>query len=280
MSLLMDSFWRAVVYCLLPRVILLSLLPLLLITLLTGLGAWLLWAPAVAWVQAILEGTHWLASLWAWLGQWGVAGPSGLLAPLLVVLVVLPLIVLASVLAVSLLATPALVRVVAEKRFSGLQRKPGASLPVSLAWALGSTLAALAAMLVSMPLWLIPPLVLILPPLIWGWLNYRIMAFDALSEHANKDERQEIFQRHRWQLLVMGVLCGFLGAAPGVVWISGVVFAAAFLILIPLAIWIYTLVFVFSSLWFAHFCLAALGQLRRQRGESASASGDMIQEQP
>jgi hypothetical protein len=28
------------------------------------------------------------------------------------------------------------------------------------------------------------------------------------------------------------------------------------------AIWIYTLVFAFSSLWFTHYCLAALAELR------------------
>jgi hypothetical protein len=39
-------------------------------------------------------------------------------------------------------------------------------------------------------------------------------------------------------------------------------FAAAFVILVPVAIWIYTLVFAFSSLWFAHFGLAALHALR------------------
>lgn len=62
----------------------------------------------------------------------------------------------------------------------------------------------------------------------------------------------------------MGVLSGYLGAAPGIVWASVVLFAAAFVVLIPVAIWIYTLVFAFSSLWFAHFCLAALQQLRRE----------------
>ena len=41
-------------------------------------------------------------------------------------------------------------------------------------------------------------------------------------------------------------------------WASGALFAAAFVVLVPLAIWIYTLVFAFSSLWFAHYCLAAL----------------------
>jgi hypothetical protein len=33
-------------------------------------------------------------------------------------------------------------------------------------------------------------------------------------------------------------------------------------VLVPLAIWIYMLVFAFASLWFAHFSLAALAQLR------------------
>ena len=63
-------------------------------------------------------------------------------------------------------------------------------------------------------------------------------------------------------LLLMGIATGYLGAAPSIVWASGWFFAAAFPILIPAAIWIYTLVFVFSSLWFSHYCLAALEQLR------------------
>ncbi len=87
------------------------------------------------------------------------------------------------------------------------------------------------------------------------------MAFDALAEHASKDERREVLRRHRVTLLGMGVLTGYLGAAPSIVWASGVVFAAAFAVLLPLAIWIYTLVFAFSSLWFAHFCLPGAGAI-------------------
>jgi len=118
------------------------------------------------------------------------------------------------------------------------------------------------AMFVSLPLWLVPPLILVLPPLIWGWLTYRVMAFDALVEHASADERRELLRRHRPWLLGMGVATGYLGAAPSVVWASGWFFAAAFVFLIPMAIWIYTLVFAFSSLWFTHYALAALEQMR------------------
>jgi len=35
-------------------------------------------------------------------------------------------------------------------------------------------------------------------------------------------------------------------------------------ILVPVAIWIYTLVFAFSSLWFTHYTLEALEQLRKK----------------
>jgi hypothetical protein len=65
-------------------------------------------------------------------------------------------------------------------------------------------------------------------------------------------------------LLGMGVFTGLMGAAPSLVWASGALFAAAFVILVPIAIWIYTLVFAFSSLWFAHFVLLALHQLRSE----------------
>jgi hypothetical protein len=54
--------------------------------------------------------------------------------------------------------------------------------------------------------------------------------------------------------------------------------AAAFVILVPLAIWIYTLVFALSSLWFAHYCLAALQALRADR--AAAASGAEVFDSP
>ena len=46
-----------------------------------------------------------------------------------------------------------------------------------------------------MPLWFVPPLVLIVPPLIWGWLTYRVMGFDVLAEHASREERRQLHAR-------------------------------------------------------------------------------------
>jgi hypothetical protein len=41
--------------------------------------------------------------------------------------------------------------------------------------------------------------------------------------------------------------------------------------LVPVAIWIYTLVFAFASLWFCHYCLAALQALRSEPGHDPLA---------
>lgn len=276
MRLLIDSFWRAAAYCVLPRVMALSLLPLLVIALLAWLFGHFWWDPGVAWLQSVLDSWSWLSFIRGWLQDAGVQGPS-LLAPLLLAVLVTPVIVVLSVLAVAMLMTPALVSLVAQRRFPALERRGGASFVASVFWSLGSTVAALLALAVSVPLWFIPPLVLVLPPLIWGWLTYRVMAFDALGEHADKAEREAIMRRHRMRLLGIGIVTGYLGAAPGIVWASGIVFAAAFVVLIPVAVWIYTLVFAFSSLWFTHYCLSVLEQSRAAAsGGNGSAPGSVM----
>ena len=272
MGLLFDSFWRAAAYCLRPRVMLLSVVPLLLMALLALVLQHFYWDAAVQGMASLLDDSTLLASMLSWLASWGVLNVMDWLAPLMVVLLASPVLVVVSLLAVAFLMTPALVNMVAVRRFPSLERKQGGALLASISWSLASTVMALLALLFSVPLWLVPPLVLVLPPLIWGWLTYRVMAFDALAEHASKDERREVLRRHRVTLLGMGVLTGYLGAAPSIVWASGVVFAAAFVVLLPLAIWIYTLVFAFSSLWFAHFCLQALAQLRAANSAVGAAA--------
>jgi hypothetical protein len=89
-----------------------------------------------------------------------------------------------------------------------------------------------------------------------------VFAFDALAQHATSAERKTILREHRGTLLLMGVLSGYLGAAPSLLWASGAMLVALAPLLVPVAIWIYTLVFAFASLWFAHFTLAALQRLR------------------
>jgi hypothetical protein len=272
MGLLIDALWRATAYCLHPRVIALSVLPLLLMVALSFALGYFFWEPAVSAVAAWLQSYELMGAFLGWLDQVGAGAFRTVFAPLLVLVAATPLIVFITLLLVALCMTPAMVELVALRRFPRLERKHGGGLFAGLLWSLGSTVLALLAMILSMPLWLVPPLVLVLPPLIWGWLTYRVFAFDALATHASKDERRGLIQRHRTSLLIMGVVTGFLGAAPSLLWASGAMFIAMAPLLVPLAIWIYTLVFAFASLWFAHFLLQALERERALAGLSVVPS--------
>lgn len=262
MNLLFDSFWRAAAYCLHPRVILLSLLPLVLMVAVSlGLG-YFFWTAAVDAVQATLEGWGFVQTLFGWLDSFGMGQLKAGLAPLLVVFLATPVVVVVSLLCVAGFMTPAMVSLVARRRFAQLEQRHGGSLVGGMLGAVLATVLALVLLVLSVPLWFVPPLVLVLPPLIWGWLSYRVLSYDVLAEHASADERRRLIAAHRPSLIAMGVVTGYLGAAPSLVWASGVLFVALAPVLVPVAIWIYTLVFAFSSLWFAHYALAALQTLR------------------
>ena len=264
MGQLLNSFWRAVAYCLHPRVIALSILPLVIMSVLSLGLAYFFWDTAVTTVRASLDSYEMVNTSVRWLEGLGLSSLRLVLAPALLLFLAVPVIVIVSLLFVALFMTPAMVALVAERRFPSLERKKGGSVMASLLWSLGSTVLAAFALVVSMPLWLIPPLILILPPLIWGWLTYRVMSYDALADHASSEERLQILKENRAALLGIGVLSGYLGAAPSLIWASGAMFIAMAPLLVPVAIWIYTLVFAFSSLWFAHYSLAALEQLRKK----------------
>ncbi len=270
MKLMMDSFWRAAAYCLHPRLMALSLLPLLLMVALAWGASYWYWDLAVAGMKGILESSSFFGMVWRGFELFGVANLKPVIAPLVVIFTVTPVVVVFSLLAVTLLMTPHLVKWVASRRFADLERKEGGGFLASVAWSLISVLLAFLALFITLPLWLVPPLALVLPPLIWGWLTYRVMTFDVLAAHASAEERLTLTRENRLTLLTMGVVTGLMGAAPSLVWASGALFAAAFVLLVPVAVWLYTLVFAFSSLWFAHFALSALAALRRAQVERVS----------
>lgn len=280
MNLFLDSFWRALIYTLRPRVIALSFLPLVLLVLLSAGLVYFYWEPAVQAVQVWLGELALLESLMRWLESVGAGNLRSVVAPLVLLMFTLPLVIILSLLAVAAFMTPALVTLVAELRFPRLERRQGGTFWRGLLFALGTSLLAALALLVSMPLWLIPPLVVVLPPLVWGWLTYRVMAYDTLAEHASREERAELLRRHRLWLLAIGILTGYLGAAPGLVWAVGAMAIVFAPLLVPLAIWIYTFVFAFSSLWFAHFCLAALQALRTETARVAPTVETVAAEAP
>ena len=127
----------------------------------------------VAGVRATLEQWALVLSFLQWLDSVGAGAFAAVLAPLIVVALAVPVIVVNSPAAGRLADDPALVGLVATRRFPSLERRQGGGLVQRHTVVAGYMLVALLLLGVSLPLWFIPPLVLVLPPLIWGWLTTR-----------------------------------------------------------------------------------------------------------
>lgn len=264
MKLMLSSFWRAAAYCVHPKIILLSLIPIAILAAgFVALGVWA-WDPAQALVSGFLDSWSLAQSLWTWLESVGLAKVKVFLVPILVILLATPVIILACLMGVAIFITPAILQIISKSRFKDLAIKNNTSWVQSAFYSFGVAFIAILLLLISLPFWLFPPVAMLVPPLIWGWLTYKVMTFDALSLHATQQERKLLVKTHRGPLLVIGILAGYLSAAPSMVWFSSAIFATVFVFLIPLAIWLYTLVFAFTSLWFAFYCLTALEEMRNQ----------------
>ncbi len=276
MTAMLDSFWRAAAYCLHPRVIFLSLLPLLVSAGCVFALGWFFWEGAVDALRATLDQWQIVQLLKTWLRSVGAGSFVGVLEPLILVALAVPVIVVLSLLAVAWMLTPAVVRLVVARRFENLAIVGEGSWWRPALWSLWCTCLALLALVASIPLWFVPPLVLVLPPLIWGWLTFKVLSFEVLSAHASVEERRLVMQQHRWPMLAMGVVCGYLGAAPSLVWAVGAFAVVLAPMLVVFSVWLYTLIFAFSSLWFAHYALAALQDLRARPLHEATLAANPI----
>ncbi len=269
----LDAAWRAALYCFLPRIIVLSWLPLLLAGVALGGLAWWGWSDANVAVREALDGWSISHMLLAWLDAIGWSGARSVLVPLLLMLLVVPLVVVLCLLLVAGLMTPAVVRMVRARRLPQLQSRHVVPWWQSLVWSGGATLLALGALVATLPLWFVPMFAVLGPPIIWGWLTYRVLAFDTLADVATAEERQALLREHRTPLLLMGMACGYLGAAPAALWALGALTLVLAPLVLVVSVWLYTLVFVFSSLWFAHYLLPALAALREAPVTASSNPG-------
>ncbi|RDS98488.1 hypothetical protein DWU95_41730, partial [Burkholderia contaminans] len=119
----------------------------------------------------------------------------------------------------------------------------------------------------------LPPFVGPLPPGMRGGRTARGMADGGLGLHASRDERRALVRRHRWPLIGIGVATGLLGTVPTFVWVSSVWMMVLFPFVAAAMIWVYAFILVFSALWFGHYCLRALEDLRASSRATAIDMG-------
>jgi hypothetical protein len=263
MRLVLITFGRALLSQLHFRMLMLTLMPFLLSLALWGVVLWLGLQPMIDWIQNYFVANDGFAIAGNVLGWLGLDAIKTVIVPLIAMWMLLPLMILTALIFIGTWAMPAIAKHVSSRYYPELEKRRGGSIWGSLWISLFSFTTFLILWIITLPLSLIPPLGFFIQPALWGWLTYRVMAYDALAEHADQQERKDIVRAHRWSLLVIGAIAGTMGTAPTLLWLGGVLSVVFFPVLAGISIWLYVLVFIFSGLWFQHYCLAALKTYRQ-----------------
>lgn len=266
MRAVLNAYGRALLAQFHGRMLLLSVLPFLLSVALWALLLWWGLQPLIDYLYALFAGHDGFKLSSSLLASVGLGMLHTLIVPLTAMFLLLPLMILTALLFIGVAAMPFIMRHVGARHFPALEKKHGGSLAGSVGAALGSFLVFVLAWLLILPLYALPPLALAAQVLLWGWLTCRVMAYDVLAEHASAAERAALLRRHRWPLLAIGTLSGLAGAVPGLLWMGGTLSVLLFPFLAAGAIWLYVLIFIFTGLWFAYYCLDALAALRAGAG--------------
>jgi hypothetical protein len=262
-----------------PRMLLLTLLPFVLAVILWGVVLWFCLQPAIDWLQAYFVAHDGFRIAGDLLDTVGLNAIRAVVVPLIAMWLLLPLMIITALVFISLFAMPSVERHVAARYYPQLEKRRGGGIWGSAGTAVLSLLVFFLLWVLTLPVAIIPPLGFFIHPLLWGWLTYRVMGYDALAAHADINERQEILKRRRWPLLVIGTVTGVLGTAPTLLWLGGVLSVVFFPFFAAVAIWLYVLFFIFSGLWFQHYCLSALTSYRKERTASAEGTTVVITEE-
>ncbi|TAK41451.1 MAG: EI24 domain-containing protein [Betaproteobacteria bacterium] len=194
-----------------PRMLWLMLWPVLVAMLFWGTLALVFWGQLVLWVAELIR--QW-AHYATFVVPWSATDVALFAAKVLILVLLVPLIQLTALLILGVFAMPEMVNHVAMRRFAQLERRHGGGFAGSV-WNGVVALCGLALLaLASLPLWLFPPLWPLIPVAIMGWVNQKVLRYDALAEHADGAEMQKIFAARRGSLYLMGVVLALVAFVP------------------------------------------------------------------
>lgn len=235
MTPLLTAIGRALRDLTQPRVLAVLLLPML--------GALILWTVLAiffwdAWTDAfrsMIDATAFAR----WLTQKGATWLLESLSVVFVIAVLLPAIIITAVLITELIAMPVVVSVVG-RRYRDLEKRSGGTFGGSMGNAMVAVSIFTILWVVTLPLWMTGIGAVVLPALNSAYLNQRLFRYDALAEHASRDEFLHIIASNKRRLYGLGLLLAPLYYVP----------------LLNLA------APVVAGLAFTHFCLAELSRIR------------------
>ena len=209
-----------------PRMLWLMAWPMLVALVIWGLVAIALWGSMAVWLADLI--TRYTAGAAAYINL-DVGNIALVLANVLLLILYIPLVYLTALFILGIFGMNAMVDHVARRSFPGLERRGGGSAAGSAMNAVLAFLGMLGLFLLSLPLWVVPPLWPVIPVLVLAWVNQRLLRYDALAEHADREEMRALVRERRGTLYVMGIVMALAAYVPLAGFLAPVAFGLAYI---------------------------------------------------
>ncbi len=233
---ILNALLNALKSLLHPKMLALVLWPVVLATLFWGGLAFFFWPDWVASLQGLIDHT----AVQEFLGRHELGWIARTVAIALAFLLLVPMGVATALLIAAVIAMPYMVRFVGGRDYPDIEMKRGGTVLGSIWNGLAAVSIFAVLWLVTLPLWLFGPFAVLVPILLSAYLNQRLFRYDALADHASREEFQQLLERAGGKMYILGGLLGLIQFVP-------------FLnLLLP----------VYIGLAYIHFCLAELRKLR------------------
>lgn len=219
-----------------PRILAVLLLPMAGAIVLWTVLSLLYWDTWSAWLGGLAAGT----AAGRWLEGIGAAWILDTLTALGVIALVIPATLITALIINEIVVMPTIVSHIGGRYFPHLDKRAGGTMVGSLFNALMSISVFAVLWIITLPLWLTGLGAVLVPVLLSAYLNQRLLRYDALSEHADRQEYARILARAKGRLYGLGIVLALLYYIPLVNLIA------------PVA----------SGLAYTHLCLAELSRLR------------------
>lgn len=240
MQAILDALGRGFKSLLTPKMLALTLWPMLLALLFWGGLAWLFWDQWAGDLTMLAQ----QSGIEDRLVQWGFIWLAHWLIVALLLSLLLPAVYVSSLVFTSLFAMPVMLKFVVARDYPDLEMKHGGTFMGSIWNSLIVVVIYLVLWVVTLPLWLIPFGALIIPILLSAYLNQRLFSYDALMDHASREEFEQIQARMQGESFGLGAILGFAHYIPILNFFTP----------------------IYIGLAYIHFCLGRLRRLRENTG--------------
>lgn len=235
-----QAFLRALVSQLHPRMIFALFMPIIVTMVLGIILIWLGWTPLTEWLSQSLTESAVPGMVDPVIGTAGFLVLKAWMIPVLAVIILLPLAGIVGLAVAAIWIMPMVLAHLSRNNYPDVQPRGRHAFLISFWNATWVSIVFVTGWLITLPLWLIPPLGMVFSVFWWTFAFSRMMRIDAIADHASASERKDLLRERNIGFWSIGLLCALLN-------------------LIPPA-WVFMP--VFSGLVFAHFGLEALRQKR------------------